>query len=110
YPALVHAAVERSRVLAKKRTAVVVANHERSQIKDWFAEVLTEMVVAAPELRGHTLEDALVLTYGEGMRLVVLGDTVVMPGYPSGIVVSQSPSAGSRALRGGDISVMLSRA
>jgi beta-lactam-binding protein with PASTA domain len=71
--------------------------------------VLAEMVVTTPELRGQTLEDALVHTYAEGMRLVVLGDTVVLPGYPAGIVVSQSPSAGSRALRGGDISVMLTR-
>ncbi len=109
YPSLVYAAVERSRVLAQKRTGVATANRERAEIKEWFAEVLAEMVVATPELRGQPLEDALVRTYGEGMRLVVLSDALVVPGYPPGVVVSQSPSAGSRALRGGDISVMLSR-
>ena len=110
YPALVLAAVDRNSKLAEKRATVAAANGEKTEIKAWFAEVLAEMVVAAPELRGLSLEDALTLTYDEGMRLVVLGDAIAMPGYPPGIVISQSPSAGARSLRGGDISVMLTRA
>jgi hypothetical protein len=109
HPDLINKAIQHNSELAQKRAEVATANRERGEIKDWFAEVLAEMVVTTPELRGQTLEDALVQTYAEGMRLVVLGDTVAMPGYPPGIVVSQSPSAGSRALRGGDISVLLTR-
>jgi hypothetical protein len=109
YPALAFAEIERVREVVNQRATVASANNERGEIRDWFAEVLAEMVVSTPELRGLTLEDALVRTYSQGMRLMVLGDTVALPGYPPGLVVSQSPSAGARALRGGDISVMLSR-
>ena len=95
--------------IIKKRDEVAVINREKLEKKEWFVSVLNEMVIAAPELRGMLLEQAIELSYEVGLRLAVLGENVAVPGWPGGIVVSQSPFPGARALRGGDISVMLSR-
>jgi hypothetical protein len=108
-PQRIEQAIEACRAAMQQRAQAAAANREKLELRDWFAAVVGEMVVAAPDLRGLTLEDAIERAYAIGLRLLVLGDSIVIPGLPAGIVVSQSPFPGSRALRGGDISVMLSR-
>ncbi len=108
-PQAIEQAIAGCRALVQQRAQAAAANHEKLELRDWFAAVVGEMVVAAPDLRGLLLEDAIARSYAAGLRLLVLGDNIIVPGLPAGIVVSQSPFPGARALRGGDLSVMLSR-
>lgn len=103
-------ALERCRAITAERAKVASANRERLEKKEWFVSVLNEMVIEAPELRGLPLEDAIEAAYAVGLRLLVLGESRTVPGMPAGIVITQSPFPGARALRGGDISVMLTQA
>jgi hypothetical protein len=93
----------------RRRAEVAAANQEKRELRGWFSAVVGEMVVAAPDLCGKPLETALTAAYAVGLRLIVQGDSIIIPGLPAGIVVAQQPFPGSRALRGGDITVLLSR-
>jgi membrane protein YdbS with pleckstrin-like domain len=108
-PDAIARSIERNRTLASRRDKAAALNDEKSTMKEWFAAVVGELVVAAPDLRNLTLEEAIERSQSEGLRLMVFGDGVQLPGVPAGLVVSQSPLPGSRALRGGDITVVLSR-
>lgn len=108
-PQALRDAIDGIRQTLRQRAAVAAANQEKQEMRGWFSAVVGEMVVAAPDLCGKPLETALATAYDAGLRLIVQGDSIVIPGLPAGIVVSQHPFPGSRALRGGDISVMLSR-
>ncbi len=107
-PHLIEAAIEHYRVTMQQRAQAAAANQERLEMRDWFASVVDELIVLAPDLRGLPLEAAIERAYAAGLRLLVLPDAVVIPGMASGTVVSQSPFPDARALRGGDISVTLS--
>jgi hypothetical protein len=109
HPQLIEAAIEQYRTVSQQGVQATAVNQERVEMRNWFATVVDEMIVLAPDLRGLPLEAAITHAYAAGLRLLVLGDSVAVPGLAPGIVVSQSPFPDARALRGGDISVMLSR-
>lgn len=108
-PQVIAQAIEANRNTIKKRGEVEGANRDKAEMKDWFAAVLTEVFVAAPDLRGLALEDAIERSQEVGLRLMVMADSIQMPGVPAGVIVSQSPYPGSRAIRGGDLAVTISR-
>jgi hypothetical protein len=109
HPALLEQSITRNRDAVRRRAEIQRENDDKAQMKEWFAAVLGEMIIPAPDLRGLSLEEAMERTQPVGLRLMVMGDHVAMPGVPPGLVVSQSPMPGSRMLRSGDISVVLSR-
>lgn len=109
HPQAIAQAIEANRNTIKRRGEVEGANRDKAEMKDWFAAVLTEVFVPAPDLRGLTLEDAIERSQEVGLRLMVMADSIQMPGVPAGVIISQSPYPGSRAIRGGDLAVTLSR-
>ena len=108
-PRLIEQAVARNRTTLATTAAVATTNREKVEIKDWFAAVVGELVIIAPELRGLTLEAAMVTAQQTGLRAIVTGESYVITGVPAGTVISQSPMPGARALRGGDVALVLSR-
>lgn len=109
HPRQIGEAIERSRVALKKSGEIASTNKQKGDLKAWFSSVLTEMVTVAPDLRGQPLEAAIELAQRAGLRIIVMGESVAIAGMPAGLVISQSPQPGSRCLRGGEASVMLSR-
>ena len=108
-PRGIESAIERNRVALAAGADITVANRERYDMKEWFSLVLAEVIITTPDLRGMTLEMALETALHVGMHPTVLGESYVVMGTPAGIVLNQRPMPGSRALRGGDISLILSR-
>ncbi len=109
HPQAIEQSIEWGRAAACQRAGVAAVNQEKAGMKEWFAAVMGEMIASAPELRGMPLEQAIEHGQQVGLRVVLFGDGVQIPGWPAGYVVSQSPMPGARALRGGDIIVVLSR-
>jgi len=109
YPMIIEQAISRNITLIKERKAAVATNKEKSDLKEWFGAVLGELIVAAPDLRGLPLELAMQQATALGFHPAIMGESAVVAGVPAGIVVSQLPLPGSRALRGGDLSLVLSR-
>jgi hypothetical protein len=108
-PKLIEAAIKRNTDTLRKGMAVKAANREKIEMKDWFTAVIGEMVVVAPNLSGLTLEEAVERTQQMGLHPTLAGESFVVPGTPAGIIISQMPSPGARMLRGGDITLVLSR-
>ncbi len=109
HPKQIWDAIERSHTALKKRGDIQQANQRKDDLRTWFQEVMGEMVAVTPDLRGSTLTDAMALAQDQGLRVLVMGEALAIPNLPAGVVISQNPQPGARCLRGGDISVMLSR-
>jgi hypothetical protein len=108
HPRAIAAMLNRCREVINARAETNTTNRERGEMQEWFTSVLAELVMPAPDLTGLMLEDAITHAYANGLRLVVMGERVVIPGAPIGVVVAQSPFPSARVLRGSDISVTLS--
>lgn len=108
HPRTIERVVNRCMTVINDRAAQSATNRERGEMQEWFTAVLAELVMPAPDLTGLALEDAISRAYASGLRLVVMGERVVVPGAPIGVVVAQSPFPHARVLRGSDISVTLS--
>ncbi len=92
----------------KQRAAILASNKKRIEMKDWFADVMSELIATTPDIRGQRLAEGVAIAQHVGLRITVIGE-VAVPGVAAGFIVSQNPSPRSRCLRGGDLSVMISR-
>jgi uncharacterized membrane protein YdbT with pleckstrin-like domain len=80
----------------------------RREAKLWMAELLNELLVEVPQVRGRSLLDAAQLLREAGLRMVIeseRADSTVTPGT----VLEQEPQGGSSALRGSETRLVLSR-
>ncbi len=84
------------------------ANEQQREIKDLFVTVLAEMLIAAPNFAGKTMLEAMELAQSAGLRPLIVGEEVVY-GVPAGLVTTQIPSPGARALRGSNILLYISK-
>ena len=109
HPQEIQIALERNRIALTQAAEVGATNREKQKMKDWFAAVIGEMVVIAPELRGLPLEQAVEEAQRAGLRPTVMGTVQGLPAMPANTVVTQSPMPGSRAFRGADISLLIKR-
>jgi uncharacterized membrane protein YdbT with pleckstrin-like domain len=109
HPDVIVDLINRNREIARKRVEIREVNSRNLQMKDWFATVLNELIIGAPDLRGMPLEDALSHVQEQGLNPIIASESYLVPGVPAGIVISQIPMPGSRVLRGGDVSLILSR-
>jgi uncharacterized membrane protein YdbT with pleckstrin-like domain len=110
HPNVLAQAIERNRVEVRQRNEVITANREKQKLKEWFATVLGQMVVVVPDVVGQPLDQALEEALRVGLRPVVVEVVAQQPGAPAGIVISQNPTAGARALYGSDITFVVRRA
>ncbi len=108
-PKLIETAIKRNTDILRKGAATKAANREKLEMKEWFTAVIGEMVVTTPDLNGLPLEAAIERAQQMGLHPTLAGESLVVPGTPAGLVVTQTPSAGTRMLRGGDIALVLSR-
>ncbi len=74
----------------------------------WMANVLNEVVVEVPDVRGVGLLDAAAHLRPLGLRLVVEAERPAL-GVPPGVVLDQVPLVGTTAVRGNEVRVTLSR-
>ncbi len=73
-----------------------------------MAELLNELLIEVPDVRGRSLLDATERLREAGLRMVVdseRADATVTPGT----VLEQEPQAGSSALRDSEVRLVLSR-
>ncbi len=84
------------------------ANKQQSEIKDLFVTVLAEMLIAAPNFEGKTVLEAMEMAQSAGLHPLIAGEAVAY-GTPAGLVISQIPSPGARALRGSNILFYISK-
>src|SRR5262249_46633772 len=80
----------------------------RREAKLWMAELLNQLLVEVPQVRGRSLLDAAERLREAGLRMVIeseRADSTVAPGT----VLQQEPLGGSSALRGSEARIVLSR-
>ncbi|HKD77477.1 MAG TPA: PASTA domain-containing protein, partial [Ktedonobacterales bacterium] len=109
YPTVLAQAIERNRVEVKRRNDIITANREKQKLKEWFATLLGQMIVVVPDVVGQPLDQAMEEALRIGLRPAVVEVVAQRPGAPAGIVISQNPTAGARALYGGDITFVVRR-
>ncbi len=94
------ASAERKEAIGRRR--------RRREAKLWMAELLNELLVEVPTVRGRSLLDAAQLLREAGLRMVIdseRADPTVAPGT----VLEQEPHGGASALRGSEARIILSR-
>ncbi len=99
--ACITAATERSEVNQRKR-------RHRLEFRRWTANVLNELLVEIPDVRGMTMLDAAEEVRRLGLRLVVVAERRAA-GLPPGVVLEQVPHVGTTGIRGNEVRVILSR-
>jgi uncharacterized membrane protein YdbT with pleckstrin-like domain len=109
YPNVLSQAIERNRVEVKRRNEVITANSEKQKLKEWFSTILGQMIVVVPDVVGQPFDQATEEALRVGLRPAVVEVVAQGPGAPAGIVISQNPTAGARALYGGDITFVVRR-
>ncbi len=102
-------AIERNRVEVKRRGEIIAANRDKQKLKGWFATVLGQMVVIVPDVVGQPLDQATEEVLRAGLRAVVVEVVAQQPTATVGIIISQNPTAGARALYGSDITIVVRR-
>jgi uncharacterized membrane protein YdbT with pleckstrin-like domain len=95
-----NAAAERKEAIGRRR--------RRREAKLWMAELLNELLVEVPEVRGLSLLEAAERLREVGLRMVIESERTDFT-VTSGTVLEQEPLGGSSALRGSETRVVLSR-
>ena len=94
---------------ASERTEMTMRKiRYRQEFRRWMANVLNELVIQIPDVRGLAMLDAARVLRDAGLRLVVVAERPD-PATPPGTVLEQVPHDGTTAVRGNEVRVILSR-
>ncbi len=110
---IAHAAAVQDRIFqymsaSAEHKEAIGRRRRRREAKLWMAELLNELLIEVPNVRGRSLLDATERLREAGLRMVVdseRADATVTPGT----VLEQEPQAGSSALRDSEVRLVLSR-
>ncbi|MGH2516381.1 MAG: PASTA domain-containing protein, partial [Ktedonobacterales bacterium] len=91
----------------KDRESAMALNKQKKENYSWIATVLSEMLVAVPDVRGMPILTAMARARAAGMKLVVEVERP-MRGSPPGTVLEQRPSPGTTDLPDNELRVTLS--
>lgn len=94
--------------LLRERESVMAINKQKKENHQWMATILGDLVTEVPDVRGHTVIEAAGRARAAGLKLVVDVERPA-PGVSAGVVLEQSPTAGTSALNEGELRVVLSR-
>lgn len=94
--------------LLRERESVLAINKQKKENYQWMATILTELIAEVPDVRGLAVIEAAGRARAAGLKLVV---DVERPaaGMNAGVVLEQSPTAGTSALNESELRVVLSR-
>ena len=89
-------------------------NDEKKTLYTWFGSVVakledTDHRVGAPNLKNLDLFDAMGSAKECGLNVIVSGEAVDSPHVQPGLVIQQSPPAGTVMMRGSQIEITLSK-
>jgi uncharacterized membrane protein YdbT with pleckstrin-like domain len=91
----------------KERDAVAASNRQRLEDRRLIAATMNELLIDVPDVRQLFMLDAAERLRQAGLKLVVESERRVL-GVPPGVVVAQTPNAGTTALRDSEVQVVLS--
>ncbi|MGZ6388249.1 MAG: PH domain-containing protein, partial [Ktedonobacterales bacterium] len=94
--------------LLRERDSVIAINKQKKENYLWMATILGDLVTEVPDVRGLTVIEAAGRARAAGLKLVVDVERAA-PGVAAGVVLEQSPTAGTSALNEGELRVVLSR-
>jgi membrane protein YdbS with pleckstrin-like domain len=94
--------------LLRERESVLALNRQKKENYLWMATILGDLVTEVPDVRGLTVIEAAGRARAAGLKLVVDVERPA-PGVNAGVVLEQSPTAGTSALNEGELRVVLSR-
>ncbi|MGZ3667024.1 MAG: PASTA domain-containing protein, partial [Ktedonobacterales bacterium] len=94
--------------LLRERDSVIAINKQKKENHLWMATILGDLVTEVPDVRGLTVIEAAGRARAAGLKLVVDVERAA-PGVAAGVVLEQSPTAGTSALNEGELRVVLSR-
>lgn len=94
--------------LLRERESVIALNKQKKENYLWMATILGDLVTEVPDVRGLSVIEAAGRARAAGLKLVVDVERPA-PGVTAGVVLEQSPTAGTSALNEGELRVVLSR-
>lgn len=94
--------------LLRERESVIALNKQKKENYQWMATILGDLVTEVPDVRGLTVIEAAGRARAAGLKLVVDVERPA-PGVNAGVVLEQSPTAGTNALNESELRVVLSR-
>lgn len=115
HPSSVHEKILEIKNHGTKAEEVKKENDLKKELHTWFGNVITNLVVTTPVIKGAPnlenmdLKGAMEEASEQGFQVTVVGEEPSKPGIPPGRVIHQNPPSGTVIQPGGKIQIVLSR-
>jgi len=115
HPSFIHEKILEIKNHGTKAEEVKKENDLKKELHTWFGNVITNLVVTTPVIKGapnlenRDLIDAMEEASEQGFQVTVVGEEPSKPGMPPGRVIRQNPPPDTVIQPGGKIQVVLSR-